>query len=76
MRKHKMDYLDRRLYYIVNNRVVVQSFVILASSNLIKLDVLQLYFMKDIIINLIEDWLTQWIMIYIVIKSNYDDFFV
>lgn len=32
--------------------------------------------MKDIIINLIEDWLTQWIMIYIVIKSNYDDFFV
>lgn len=71
-----MDYLDRRLYYIVNNRVVVQSFVILASSNLIKLDVLQLYFMKDIIINLIEDWLTQWIMIYIVIKSNYDDFFV
>lgn len=71
-----MDYLDRRLYYIVNNRVVVQSFVILASSNRIKLDVLQLYFMKDIIINLIEDWLTQWIMIYIVIKSNYDDFFV
>lgn len=50
-----MDYLDRRLYYIVNNRVVVQSFVILASSNRIKLDVLQLYFMKDIIINLIED---------------------
>lgn len=71
-----MDYLDRCLYYIVNNRVVVQSFVILASSNRIKLDVLQLYFMKDIIINLIEDWLTQWIMIYIVIKSNYDDFFV
>lgn len=71
-----MDYLDRCLYHIVNNRVVVQSFVILASSNLIKLDVLQLYFMKDIIINLIEDWLTQWIMIYIVIKSNYDDFFV
>lgn len=71
-----MDYLDRCLYYIVNNRVVVQSFVILASSNLINLDVLQLYFMKDIIINLIEDWLTQWIMIYIVIKSNYDDFFV
>lgn len=71
-----MDYLDRRLYYIVNNRVVVQRFVILASSNRIKLDVLQLYFMKDIIINLIEDWLTQWIMIYIVIKSNYDDFFV
>lgn len=71
-----MDYLDRCLYYIVNNHVVVQSFVILASSNLIKLDVLQLYFMKDIIINLIEDWLTQWIMIYIVIKSNYDDFFV
>lgn len=32
--------------------------------------------MKDIIINLIKDWLTQWIMIYIVIKSNYDDFFV
>lgn len=32
--------------------------------------------MKDIIINLIEDWLTQWIMIYIVIKSNYDNFFV
>lgn len=71
-----MDYLDRCLYYIVNNHVVVQSFVILASSYLIKLDVLQLYFMKDIIINLIEDWLTQWIMIYIVIKSNYDDFFV
>lgn len=71
-----MDYLDRCLYYIVNIHVVVQSFVILASSNLIKLDVLQLYFMKDIIINLIEDWLTQWIMIYIVIKSNYDDFFV
>lgn len=32
--------------------------------------------MKDIIINLIKDWLTEWIMIYIVIKSNYDDFFV